>query len=229
MGRVRPVHAMQNTYIALQYPTVPAPLSPLPPGLPLTQRLSEDAGFLHVYLRDGLNLIEPFRTPSLYAGFLVVQYHLLCDLRRLYADEDVWQVIPDPGLSDPGRAGRLEADLHDLGAWPVEPVLPASLDGLELMAALGWLHAAEGLMLSLEMMAQSEAEDLCERLDLDASRGGRHLLAPLGTRTRAWRSLARALDSGHFSHEQGTEFVAGASLAYQRLDELLSLVLVPRA
>lgn len=217
---------MHNPYIALQFPTVPAPFSPPPRGKTLTQRLSEDAGFLHDYLRDGLNLIEPFRTTEHYAGFLTVQYQMLADVRRLYADEEVWQVIPDPGLADAERASRMEADLHDLQAWPPRLHSAPATNGLGLMEALGWVHASEGLMLSLDLMAQ--AQQLGEHLGLTESHGGRHLLAPLASRTRAWRSLAQALDSARVSEEQGTAFVSGASLAYHRLDELLSLTLRPR-
>jgi len=220
---------MHNPYIALQFPTVPAPIVPQPSRRTLTQRLSEDAGFLHDYLRDGLNLIEPFKTTEHYAGFLTVQYHMLGDVRRLYADEEVWQVIPDPGLADAERASRMEADLHDLEAWPPHPrssPAPAT-HGLGLMEALGWVHASEGLMLSLDLMAQTQ--HLGEHLGLDETNGGRHLLAPLGSRTRAWRSLAQALDSARVSEEQGSAFVSGASLAYHRFDELLSLALRPRA
>jgi heme oxygenase (biliverdin-IX-beta and delta-forming) len=218
---------MHNPYIALQFPTVPAPFAPMPSGRTLTQRLTEDAGFLHDYLRDGLNLIEPFRTTEHYAGFLTVQYHMLADVRRLYADEEVWRVIPDPELADAPRASRMEADLHDLEAWPPNPGATPATHGLGLMEALGWLYAGEGLMLSLDMMAQ--AHDLGEHLGLSEDNGGRHLLSPLGSRTRAWRSLAAVLDSARFSYAQGTDFVSGASLAYHRLDELLSLALRPRA
>jgi len=217
---------MQHSPIVLQFPTVPAPFAPPPSSRTLTQRLNEDAGFLHAYLRDGLNLIEPFRTRAHYAGFLTVQYHMLCDVRRLYADEDIWRVIPDPGLADPPRASRIEADLRDLGAWPLKVTPAPASSGLGLMEALGWLHTAEGLMLSLHMVAQ--AQDLGVQLGLSEAHGGRHLLSPVDGRTRAWRSLAKALDSSRFSQEQGTEFVAGASLAYHRFDELLSLALRPR-
>lgn len=217
---------MHHSYIALQFPTVPAPLVPPPPGRTLTQRLNEDAGFLHVYLRDGLNLIEPFRTCEHYAGFLTVQYHMLCDARRLYADDDVWCVIPDPALADASRASRMEADLRDLGAWPLQPAAAPATSGLGLLEALGWLHTGEGLMLSLDMMAQAQGLD--GRLGVNGAYGGRHLLSPLAGRKRAWRSLALQLDSSRFSEEQGQAFVAGACLAYHRFDELLSLALRPR-
>lgn len=217
---------MHNPYIALQFPTVPAPIAPHPSRRPLTQRLAEDTGFLHDYLRDGLNLIEPFKTTEHYAGFLTVQYQMLGDVRRLYADEEVWQVIPDPGLADAERASRMEADLQDLEAWPPRPRLAPATNGLGLMEALGWVHASEALMLSLDLMAQTQ--QLGEHLGLSEMHGGRHLLAPLGSRTRAWRSLAQVLDSARVSEEQASAFVAGASLAYHRFDELLSLALRPR-
>ena len=212
---------MNSAYISLDFPTVPAPLRP-PARRPLTQRLNDEAGFLQVYLRDGLNVIQPFRTLERYAGFLTVQYHMLCDQQRYCSGEEIQLVVPHPGLANPAGANRMQADLIDLDAWPAKPVPPAPT-GMPLLETLGWLYASEGLMLSLAKLAQ--ARGVGNLLGLSAVHGGRHLSAPLGARTRSWRRLAQTLDSGPLSNDQGTEVVAGACLAYHRLDELLSLAL----
>jgi heme oxygenase len=213
---------MAYAYISLDFPTVPAPLTWAPVRRSLTQRLAEEAGFLQVYLRDGLNVIQPFRNLERYAGFLTVQYHLLCDLQRYYLAEELRRVVPDLGLANPARSSRMQADLIDLDAWPVKQVPPAPM-GFTLLETLGWFYASEGLMLSLERLAHSKGVGAL--LGLSALHGGRHLYAPIGARTHAWRKLAQTLDSRLLSDAQGTEVVAGACLAYHRLDELLSLAL----
>jgi heme oxygenase (biliverdin-IX-beta and delta-forming) len=213
---------MTFAYISLDFPTLPTPLMRSVVHRSLTQRLSEDAAFLQVYLRDGLNVLEPFRTQERYAGLLTVQYHMLVDLQRYNAAGDLRYVVGDLGLSDPARSRRMEADLRDLDAWPVKPVPPAPA-GLTLLETLGWVYASEGLMLSLERLAH--AKDVGALLGLTEQHGGRHLHAPIGARTQAWRRLAQTLDSGALSDEKGTVVVAAACLAYQRLDQLLSLAL----
>ena len=62
-------------------------------------------------------------------------------------------------------------------------------------------------------------------LGLTELHGGRHLHASIDARTHAWRKLAQTLDSNLLTDDQGTEVVAGACLAYHRLDQLLSLAL----
>ncbi len=213
---------MHSAYISLDFPTVPAPLMWSPTHRSLTQRLNEEAGFLQVYLRDGLNVIQPFRTLERYAGFLAVQYHLLRDQQRYCSGEEVLRAVPDPGLANPASASRMQADLVDLGAWPVKQVPPATM-GMTLLETLGWLYASEGLMLSLAKLAHDKR--VSTSLGLTEAHGGRHLYTPIGARTHAWRGLAQTLDSKLLSDEQGTEVVAGACLAYHRLDELLSLAL----
>jgi heme oxygenase len=213
---------MNSAYISLDFPTVPAPLMPPPSRRQLTQRLNEEAGFLQVYLRDGLNVIQPFQTLERYAGFLTVQYHMLCDQQRYCSGEDMLRIVPHPGLASPAGASRMQADLIDLGAWPPRPVTPAPT-GIPLLETLGWLYASEGLMLSLAKLAQANGVDAT--LGLTATHGGRHLCAPIGPRTHAWRRLAQTLDTNLLSNDQGTEVVAGACQAYHRLDELLSLAL----
>ncbi len=213
---------MPYAYISLDFPTVPAPLMWSPVRRSLTQRLNEDAGFLQVYLRDGLNVIQPFRTLERYAGFLTVQYHMLADLQRYHVAEELRRVAPDLGLAHPARSSWMQADLSDLGAWPVKQVPPAPM-GLTLLETLGWLYASEGLMLSLERLAHTKG--VGASLGLTELHGGRHLYAPIGARTHAWRKFAQTLDSNLLSDEQGAEVVAGACLAYHRLDELLSLAL----
>jgi len=213
---------MQNAYITLDFPTVPTPLLSAANHRSLTQRLSDEAGFLHDYIRDGLNLIQPFRTLAHYAGYLTVQHHMLCDLQRLCASADVQRYLPDLTLLDPERARRVEADLVDLNAWPTKQVRLIE-PGLTVLETLGWLYAGEGLMLSLDTMAS--ASGVGELLGLTDSCGGQHLFAPIGARTHAWRNMARMLDSKALADPQGTEVVAGACSAYHRLDELLSLAL----
>jgi len=216
---------MQYSHITLDFPTVPAPLMATQAGRSLTQRLNEDAGFLHVYLRDGLNLIQPFQTQAHYARFLTVQHHMLCDLQGLYAETALQRVVGAPGLIDTERSSRIEADLRDLGAWPPRPVPPEPA-GSTMLEALGWIYATEGLMLSLDMLAQTNR--VAMRLGFTPKHGGHHLSAPIDLRKSAWRNFAQALDTQQFSHEQGTAFVAGACQAYHRLDQLVSLVLTPR-
>jgi len=213
---------MPYAYISLDFPTVPAPLVRLPARRSLTQRLSDEAGFLQVYMRDGLNVIQPFLTLERYAGFLTVQHHMLCDQQRYHQAEELQRMLPDMGLTNPARANRMQADLSDLGAWPVKPVPPAPM-GLTLLETLGWFYASEGLMLSLEKLAH--AKGVGALLGLTELHGGRHLHAPIDARTHAWRKLAQTLDSNLLTDDQGTEVVAGACLAYHRLDQLLSLAL----
>lgn len=213
---------VRSVYISLDLPTVPATLGHSPVRRSLTQRLSEEAGFLQVYMRDSLNVIQPFRSRARYAGFLTVQYHMLCDLQRYHLAEEVQRVLPDLGLTNPTRSGRMQADLSDLGAWPVKPVPPAPM-GLTLLETLGWFYASEGLMLSLERLAHTQG--VSTRLGLSELQGGRHLHAPIDSRTHAWRQLAQTLDANLLTEKQGSEVVAGACLAYHRLDELLSLAL----
>lgn len=213
---------MPYAYIALDFPTVPAPLARSRAHRSLTQRLAEEAAFLQVYMREGLNQIQPFLTLERYAGFLTVQHHMLCDEQRYHQAEELQRMLPDLGLTNPARANRMQADLRDLEAWPVKPVPPAPM-GLTLLETLGWFYASEGLMLSLERLAHTKG--VGARLGLTEQHGGRHLHASIDARTHAWRQLAQTLDSNLLTDDQGSEVVAGACLAYHRLDELLSLAL----
>jgi heme oxygenase len=213
---------MPYAYIALDFPTAPAPLARSRVHRSLTQRLAEEAGFLQVYMREGLNVIQPFLTLERYAGFLTVQHHMLCDQQRYHQAEELQRMLPDLGLANPARANRMQADLSDLEAWPVKPVPPAPM-GLTLLETLGWFYASEGLMLSLEKLAHTKG--VSALLGLTELHGGRHLNASIAARTHAWRQLAQTIDSNLLTEDQGTELIAGACLAYHRLDELLSLAL----
>lgn len=216
------VTTMPYAYICLDFPTLPAPLTWSPARRSLTQRLNEEAGFLQVYLCDVLNAIQPFQTLEHYAGYLTVQYHTLCDLQRYCLSEELRRLVPELGLPSPGRASHMQADLIDLDAWPVKPVPPAPM-GFTLLETLGRFYASEGLSLSLERLAH--AKGVGALLELTKLHGGRHLHASIGARTHAWRKLAQTLDSRLLSDNQGTEVVAGACMAYHRLDELVSLTL----
>lgn len=213
---------MPYAYIALDFPTAPAPLARYPVRRSLTQRLAAEAGFLQVYMRESLNEIQPFQTLQRYAGFLTVQYHMLCDLQRYHQAEELQRMLPDLGLTNPARSSRMQADLSDLAAWPLKPVTPAPM-GLSLLETLGWVFASEGLMLSLERLARNKG--FATLLGLTELHGGRHLHASIDARTHGWRKLAQTIDSNLLTESQGTEVVAGACLAYHRLDELLSLAL----
>ncbi len=216
------MNAMQRSYIALEFPTVPAPLTPTRAGRPLTQRLSEDTAFLRTCLRDSLNLMQPFHTRSRYAAILAAQHQMLCDKQRLHAEEELRQVMGEHGQFDADRPRRVEADLRALRAWPTPPVSAMRAD-LTVLEALGWVYASEALLLGLDALARANLAG--PRLGLSAAQGGSHLAAPFAKLVRAWRSFARALDAQSFTDEQATAFVAGACLAYHRLDELLSLAL----
>jgi heme oxygenase len=100
---------------------------------------------------------------------------------------------------------------------------PPAPAGLTLLETLGWVYASEGLMLSLERLAH--AKDVGALLGLTELHGGRHLHAPIGARTQAWRRLAQTLDSGALSDEKETAVVAAACMAYHRFDQLISLAL----
>jgi heme oxygenase len=178
-----------------------------------SQRLNQITHAPHERLDKAVKANAPFETLASYTRFLTAQYLFQQELKALYSDHQMMQIVPD--LPDRCRAEQARADLIDLQTSIPEPVKGAVQDP-SVAEALGWLFVSEGSKLGAAFLIKRAVA-----LDLSDSFGARHLGEPTGGRADGWKRFIRLLDDLPFTPEQEQQIDNGALAAFQRFNELL--------
>ncbi|WP_268799752.1 biliverdin-producing heme oxygenase [Pseudomonas huanghezhanensis] len=178
-----------------------------------SQRLNQITHAPHERLDKAVKANAPFETLASYTRFLTAQYLFQQELKALYTDPQLIQIVPD--LADRCRAEQAKADLIDLQTSIPEPVNGA-VQNPPVAEAFGWLFVSEGSKLGAAFLIKRAAA-----LDLSDSFGARHLGEPAGGRADGWKRFIRILDDLPLSPEQEQQINKGALDAFQRFNELL--------
>ncbi|HEY0289961.1 MAG TPA: biliverdin-producing heme oxygenase [Pseudomonas sp.] len=178
-----------------------------------SQRLNQITHAPHERLDKAVKANAPFETRGSYTRFLAAQYLFQDELKTLYNDAQLIQLIPD--LAQRCRAEQAKADLNDLQT-PVPEPLAGALHNPSMAEALGWLFVSEGSKLGAAFLIKRAVA-----LDLSDSFGARHLGEPVGGRADGWKRFIRTLDDLPFSAEQEQQIDKGAIAAFERFNDLL--------
>ena len=179
-----------------------------------SQRLNQITHAPHEQLDKAVKANAPFESLASYSRFLSAQYLFQQELKALYTDPQLIQLIAD--LPDRCRADQAKADLNDL-----DTPIPAPVAGAVAMPsqaeALGWLFVSEGSKLGAAFLIKRAVA-----LNLSETFGARHLGEPAGGRADGWKRFIRILDDLPFSEEQERQIDNGAVAAFERFNVLLN-------
>jgi heme oxygenase len=178
-----------------------------------SQRLNQITHAPHERLDKAVKANAPFETLASYTRFLSAQYLFQQELKALYTDPQLAQIVPD--LAERCRAEQAKADLTDLQAEIPAP-LAGAVDDPCVAEALGWLFVSEGSKLGAAFLIKRASA-----LNLTDSHGARHLGEPAGGRADGWKRFIRILDDLPFGPEQEQQIEAGAIAAFERFNVLL--------
>ncbi|WP_397449644.1 biliverdin-producing heme oxygenase [Pseudomonas sp. NA-150] len=178
-----------------------------------SQRLNQVTNAPHEQLDKAVKANAPFETLESYARFVVAQFGFQNELKALYTDPELINIIPD--LAERCRAEQAKADLADLNTALPAPVTGA-LQNPGTAEALGWLFVSEGSKLGAAFLIKRAAA-----LNLSDSFGARHLGEPAGGRAEGWKNFVRTLDGLVFSAEEEAQIEQGAIAAFERFNVLL--------
>ncbi|WP_110948655.1 biliverdin-producing heme oxygenase [Pseudomonas bohemica] len=179
-----------------------------------SQRLNQITHTPHEHLDKAVKANAPFETLASYTRFLTAQYLFQQELKALYTDPQLIELIAD--LPERCRAEQAKADLNDLQTAIPEPVAGA-VDKPSPAEALGWLFVSEGSKLGAAFLIKRACA-----LNLSENFGARHLGEPAGGRAEGWKRFISILDDLPFSEEQEDEIDKGAVAAFERFNVLLN-------
>ena len=189
--------------------------------LPRSKRLKALTHDTHDRLDKSIMEASSFDTLEGYGRFAGVQWAFHRDIDALYDDARLIALLP--GLAQRRRLGLIAQDLTDLGLS--EPLVDAppvflSAQPVDAATALGWLYVAEGSNLGAALLRKAAA-----KLGLSDDHGARHL-APSGEGPAAhWRVFTTALDAAVLTAEEEDRAVAGANVAFARVQALANAAL----
>lgn len=178
-----------------------------------SQRLNQITHAPHERLDKAVKANAPFETLASYVRFLSAQYLFQQELKALYTDPQLIELIAD--LPERCRAQQAEADLNDLES-PLPRPVAGSVIHPPLAEALGWLFVSEGSKLGAAFLIKRAVA-----LNLSETFGARHLGEPAGGRADGWKRFIRILDDLPFTEEQERQIDAGAVAAFERFNVLL--------
>lgn len=178
-----------------------------------SQRLNQITHAPHEQLDKAVKANAPFETLASYSRFLSAQYLFQQELKALYTDPQLIELITD--LPARCRAEQARADLNDLGA-PIPAPVSGAVATVSMAQALGWLFVSEGSKLGAAFLIKR-----AEALNLSDTFGARHLGEPAGGRADGWKRFIRILDDLPFSPEQEEQIDHGAVAAFERFNVLL--------
>ncbi|SER13990.1 heme oxygenase [Pseudomonas sp. NFACC02] len=178
-----------------------------------SQRLNQITHAPHEQLDKAVKANAPFETLPRYTRFLSAQYLFQQELKALYTDPQLIELIPD--LPERCRAEQAKTDLNDLES-PIPGPVAGSVNNPSLAEALGWLFVSEGSKLGAAFLIKRAAA-----LNLSETFGARHLGEPAGGRAEGWKRFIRILDDLPFNEEQERQIDAGAVAAFERFNVLL--------
>ena len=178
-----------------------------------SQRLNQITNEPHQKLDALVKAHKPFDDVASFARFVVAQYLFQSELKALYTDPALKEIVPD--LPERCRAEQAKADLADLNTEVPAPVAGA-VNSPSKAEALGWIFVSEGSKLGAAFLIKRAVG-----LGLSDSFGARHLGEPAGGRAEGWKSFIKTLDGLELSAEEEADLDKGAVAAFERFTVLL--------
>ena len=178
-----------------------------------SQRLNHITNEPHQKLDALVKAHKPFDDVASFARFVVAQYLFQSELKALYTDPALKEIVPD--LPERCRAEQAKADLADLNTEVPAPVAGA-VNSPSKAEALGWIFVSEGSKLGAAFLIKRAVG-----LGLSDSFGARHLGEPAGGRAEGWKSFIRTLDGLELTAEEEADLDKGAVAAFERFTVLL--------
>ncbi|MBO6276191.1 MAG: biliverdin-producing heme oxygenase [Pseudomonas sp.] len=178
-----------------------------------SQRLNQITNEPHQKLDALVKAHKPFDDVASFARFVVAQYLFQSELKALYTDPALKEIVPD--LPERCRAEQAKADLADLNTEVPAPVAGA-VNSPSKAEALGWIFVSEGSKLGAAFLIKRAVA-----LELSETFGARHLGEPAGGRAEGWKSFVKTLDSLELSAEEEADLDKGAVAAFERFTVLL--------
>ena len=178
-----------------------------------SQRLNQITNEPHQKLDALVKAHKPFDEVASFARFVVAQYLFQSELKALYTDPALKQIVPD--LPERCRAEQAKADLADLNTEVPAPVAGA-VNSPSKAEALGWIFVSEGSKLGAAFLIKRAVG-----LGLSDTFGARHLGEPAGGRAEGWKSFIRTLDGLELTAEEEADLDKGAVAAFERFTVLL--------
>ena len=178
-----------------------------------SQRLIQITNEPHQKLDALVKAHKPFDDVASFARFVVAQYLFQSELKALYTDPALKEIVPD--LPERCRAEQAKADLADLNTEVPAPVAGA-VNAPSKAEALGWIFVSEGSKLGAAFLIKRAVG-----LGLSDTFGARHLGEPAGGRAEGWKSFIRTLDGLELTAEEEADLDKGAVAAFERFTVLL--------
>ncbi|MBP3863620.1 MAG: biliverdin-producing heme oxygenase [Pseudomonas sp.] len=178
-----------------------------------SQRLNQITNEPHQKLDVLVKAHKPFDDVASFARFVVAQYLFQSELKALYTDPALKQIVPD--LPERCRAEQAKADLADLNTEVPAPVAGA-VNSPSKAEALGWIFVSEGSKLGAAFLIKRAVG-----LGLSDTFGARHLGEPAGGRAEGWKSFIKTLDGLELTAEEEADLDKGAVAAFERFTVLL--------
>ena len=178
-----------------------------------SQRLNQITNEPHQKLDALVKAHKPFDEVANFARFVVAQYLFQSELKALYTDPALKQIVPD--LPERCRAEQAKADLADLNTAVPAPV-PGAVNSPSKAEALGWIFVSEGSKLGAAFLIKRAVG-----LGLSDTFGARHLGEPAGGRAEGWKSFIKTLDGLELTAEEEADLDKGAVAAFERFTVLL--------
>ena len=178
-----------------------------------SQRLNQITNEPHQKLDALVKAHKPFDDVASFARFVVAQYLFQSELKALYTDPALKEIVPD--LPERCRAEQAKADLADLNTEVPAPVAGA-VNSPSKAEALGWIFVSEGSKLGAAFLIKRAVG-----LGLSDTFGARHLGEPAGGRAEGWKSFIKTLDGLELSAEEEADLDKGAVAAFERFTVLL--------
>lgn len=178
-----------------------------------SQRLNQITNEPHQKLDALVKAHKPFDEVANFARFVVAQYLFQSELKALYTDPALKQIVPD--LPERCRAEQAKADLADLNTEVPAPVAGA-VNSPSKAEALGWIFVSEGSKLGAAFLIKRAVG-----LGLSDTFGARHLGEPAGGRAEGWKSFIKTLDGLELTTEEEADLDKGAVAAFERFTVLL--------
>ncbi|MCF6762352.1 biliverdin-producing heme oxygenase [Pseudomonas fragi] len=178
-----------------------------------SQRLNQITNEPHQKLDALVKAHKPFDEVANFARFVVAQYLFQSELKALYTDPALKQIVPD--LPERCRAEQAKADLADLNTEVPAPVAGA-VNSPSKAEALGWIFVSEGSKLGAAFLIKRAVG-----LGLSDTFGARHLGEPAGGRAEGWKSFIKTLDGLELTAEEEADLDKGAVAAFERFTVLL--------
>ncbi len=178
-----------------------------------SQRLNQITNEPHQKLDALVKAHKPFDDVASFARFVVAQYLFQSELKALYTDPALKEIVPD--LPERCRAEQAKADLADLNTEVPAPVAGA-VNAPSKAEALGWIFVSEGSKLGAAFLIKRAVV-----LGLSDTFGARHLGEPAGGRAEGWKSFIRTLDGLELTAEEEADLDKGAVAAFERFTVLL--------